>query len=205
MTKECRICHKKFESMQYRGQAETCSKECSRELKRRTDKTYHQTHKSNPPPLRVFISRETWSRIECQICQHPFWVSPCYRTKIKTCGNKECSSNWAKQKLKGTKSPLWKGARSINTQGYRIIRLSALQGLDYELGLYMADKNKKFILEHRLVMARKLNRPLLDSEIVHHINGNRLDNRSENLKVLSQNHAPGHEIICPHCGYVFSG
>lgn len=50
-----------------------------------------------------------------------------------------------------------------------------------------------YVYEHRVVAEQILNRSLLDGEIVHHKNGKRWDNRTENLEVMNKiDHAKLH-------------
>ena len=53
----------------------------------------------------------------------------------------------------------------------------------------------KALRVHRVLVEEALGRPLAPNEVVHHINGDRSDNRLENLQVLS---SQGHHMALEH-------
>jgi hypothetical protein len=58
----------------------------------------------------------------------------------------------------------------------------------------MLTRGATLIAEHRLVMARSLGRALHDDEVVHHVNGDRCDNRLDNLELWSTSHPAGQRL-----------
>ncbi len=78
--------------------------------------------------------------------------------------------------IKGENNPAWKGGTVI-ANGYKLVRAP-----DHP----KAVRKGLYVQEHILVMEQFLGRYLLSDEVVHHKNGNRSDNRLENLEVMSQ-------------------
>ena len=79
-------------------------------------------------------------------------------------------TNWSQ----GSKNINWKGGRNKSQDGYIII---------WQPHHPFANKNK-YVMEHRLVMEKKLGRFLKPKEVVHHINEVRHDNRIKNLQLF---------------------
>lgn len=70
---------------------------------------------------------------------------------------------------------------TVNQYGYKLLKRPEHPNAD----------SRGVIMEHRFIMSQHLGRPLSKGETVHHKNGNRLDNRIENLELWTGNHSYG--------------
>jgi hypothetical protein len=101
------------------------------------------------------------------------------------------------------KNKSWKGG-VINCHGYMMIHSPS----------HPMANAKNYVYIHRMLMAEKIGRILTKKDIVHHINGNKLDNRIENLALLTESQHNGlhgvehakkylhkqYSHICKSCG-----
>lgn len=94
----------------------------------------------------------------------------------------------------------------IGDDGYVRLTISHLPPEDQKLAKDMS--NSPYIHEHRLVVAKILDRPLRRNEIVHHKDGNRPNNELENLELMTLNQHSKDKFItlksngkCPVCNH----
>ena len=133
-------------------------------------------------------------KVFCRVCRDTRWcpASLIYKGAQAGTFTGYCQKHY-REATKGPQHFAWKGGTFVNSNGYVIINQSALSPEDLELVRDMMPKKYPYIMEHRLVMARHLGRPLESHEVVHHRNGIRDDNHLENLQLRTKaTHGDGH-------------
>ena len=97
-------------------------------------------------------------------------------------------------KLRGMESPAWRGGKHVK-DGYVMMFID-----DDDTLRCMAGSNG-YALEHRIVMARAIGRPLRTDETVHHKNSKDTTNNAlDNLQLRIGNHGNGAAMRCMDCG-----
>ena len=122
------------------------------------------------------LSKRKREEVECLVCHKKFISKISDKRKF-------CSGECYKKYHVGKKHHWWKGGIFIK----KYIKVYA-PNHSRAVGSY--------VFEHLLVMEEKIGRPVKLGEIVHHVNGDPLDNRPKNLMLLpnQKSHAYYHRM-----------
>lgn len=143
------------------------------------------------PDRRGYARREILRR--CLECKRENWIlvsNVKRRLKQGLLVSGLCSScNAVFRNVLGEGHPAWKGGRFVGSDGYVRVweRDRARKGGGY------------YQMEHRIVMAQMMGRPLRPHENVHHKNGVRDDNRPDNLELWARAQPTGVRVGDQHC------
>lgn len=105
------------------------------------------------------------------------------------------NGRFSRPQMSGSQHPSWKGGRHVR-DGYAFVMVAH----DHKFAIMR--NSIGYVPEHRLVVAEHVGRPLLSTETVHHINGNCLDNRIDNLQLRKGKHGNHACFRCGDCGSI---
>ena len=133
--------------------------------------------------------------IACPKCLKERWVELRKGGQPRAVMCRVCA-NTGKLMPKGKDHWCWKGGKKLQ-QGYIFVWIDNTSPF-FSMGV-KGYGSIKYIPEHRLIMAKHLGRCLLRSEIVHHKNGIKTDNRIENLELMPNSSNHNKMLACSHC------
>lgn len=182
--RECGVCKKTFDATppkpRYDKPHQYCSKTCrdigrGQKVRRRVAKVCKHCGKT-------FEILRAWDKNKDkhtgQFCSH------------------ECNYAYQREHITHRRSSINDGQPKLNSQGYVVVHRPWHDGVaearkNGETSTYAKSGR---ILEHRYVMEKILKRRLLQTETPHHLNGNRADNRPENLELWVKSQPSGQRI-----------
>ena len=106
-------------------------------------------------------------------------VDTCDTLLIKA--KKLCNKHYKRLERNGHPLKLRRKGHTIDSSGYKRIKDPT-------------GATRAYVLEHRVVMEQHLGRRLTRDENVHHINGDKLDNRIENLELWNTHQPSGQRV-----------
>lgn len=194
--KVCERCSKPYYA--HRGEAAKRNRYCRECL----------TAKRKAPRFRKPLTERKMTLHTCPECGKEFW-RPSSDSKYKTtaycsrnCNGKARGREWAKHGYKGSqartpesylksamrgaKNPAWKGGATYRKRKGNYADQSIKYVRCPQEFITMA-RTDGYVMEHRLIVAQAIGRPLLRSEVVHHKNHDATDNRLENLELFASN------------------
>lgn len=126
--------------------------------------------KGNVPP---FKGKELPLKVRLKISNSEKGKILSEETKERMRGRKAWNKNLKLPQITGKNHPYWKGGRNKTSDGY--------------IEIYMPNHpfaSRNYIREHRLVIEKQLGRYLKPNEVVHHLDGQRNNNKLENLHLF---------------------
>jgi len=120
------------------------------------------------------MAKKVWQ--ECPDCKYQRWIDKRYYDQPNHTGRcNKCS-------IEGSLNPKWTGGEYITSSGYKKI---------LKKGHPLSDRDGH-IFEHRYVVCEKYGTGALIDRVVHHIDGDKLNNNIENLEIMTMSEHTKH-------------